>query len=86
MFAIVWGKWSCQNLPENLKNRVKLKTSRFSEYLRGRIHRKIPFWAISSAESCVKRDFRRKPWIACRLENASSLIFTKSLKFATFYG
>ena len=33
---------------------------------RGRIHRKIPFWAISSGESCAKRDFRRKPWIACR--------------------
>ena len=34
---------------------------------RGRIHRKIPFWAISSGESYAKRDFRRKPWIACRL-------------------
>jgi len=34
--------------------------------LRGRIHRKIPFWTISSAKSCAKRDFRRKPGIACR--------------------
>ena len=36
--------------------------------LRGRIHRKIPFWAISSAESCAKSDFRRKPLFACQLE------------------
>ena len=35
--------------------------------IRGRIHRKIPFWAISSAKSCAKRDFRRKPSFACRL-------------------
>ena len=35
--------------------------------LRGRIHRKIPFWAISSGESCAKRDFRRKLRTACRL-------------------
>ena len=28
---------------------------------------KFHFWAISSVESCAKRDFRRKPWISCRL-------------------
>ena len=38
------------------------------ENVRGRIHRKIPFWAISSAESCAKSDFRRKPLFACQLE------------------
>ena len=28
---------------------------------------KNSFWTISSAKSCAKRDFRRKPSFACRL-------------------